>query len=110
MLGLELVEKFSRAESILSIIDKLGGDNMRFFSATAAKQRLAALLDAAQREPVVIRRHERDVAVLLSAEEYDRLRDLNAAEFQRFCDRVSDQAEARGMTETVLNELLADEG
>ena len=62
---------------------------MRYVSATDAKQRLAALLDAAQREPVVIRRHERDVAVILSAQEYDRLRGLNVAEFQRFCDRVA---------------------
>jgi antitoxin (DNA-binding transcriptional repressor) of toxin-antitoxin stability system len=29
---------------------------MRYVSATDAKQRLAALLDAAQREPVMIRR------------------------------------------------------
>ena len=43
---------------------------MRSVSATEAKQRLAALLDAAQREPVVIRRQNRDVAVIMSAEEY----------------------------------------
>ena len=70
---------------------------MRSVSATEAKQRLAALLDAAQREPVVIRRQNRDVAVIMSAEEYARIRDLNAAELQRFCDRVADQARARGL-------------
>jgi hypothetical protein len=36
--------------------------------------------------------------VILSAEDYDRLRALNADEFQRFCDRV-EQAAARGLTE-----------
>jgi len=82
---------------------------MRYVSATDAKQRLAALLDAAQREPVVIRRHERDVAVILSAEEYDRLRALNADAFQRFCDRVAEQAAARGLTEETLAEILADD-
>jgi len=83
---------------------------MRYVSATDAKQGLAALLDAAQREPVMIRRHDRDVAVLLSAQEYERLRDLNAAEFQRFCDRIASQAAERGMNAEVLNRLLADEG
>jgi len=83
---------------------------MRYVSATDAKQRLAALLDAAQREPVLIRRQNRDVAVLLSVEEYDRLRALNAEEFQRFCDRIAEQAVARGMTEEKLAEILADEG
>lgn len=82
---------------------------MRYVSATDAKQRLAALLDAAQREPVVIRRQKRDVAVLLSPEEYDRLRALNAAEFQRFCDRVAKNAAARGLTGKKLAKILADD-
>jgi len=82
---------------------------MRYVSATDAKQRLAALLDAAQREPVVIRRQNRDVAVLLSPQEYDRLRALNASEFQRFCDRVAEGTAARGLTQGKLAEILADE-
>jgi len=81
---------------------------MKSVSATEAKQRLAALLDAAQREPVVIRRQNRDVAVVMSAEEYDRMRGLHAEEFQRFCDRVGAQAKARGLTESKLKKLLKD--
>ena len=83
---------------------------MRYVSATDAKQRLAALLDAAQREPVMIQRQNRDVAVLLSPQEYDRLRALNTDEFQRFCDRIAERAAARGMSEEKLAEILADEG
>jgi len=88
-------------------LDKI--DIMRTVSATDAKQRLAALLDAAQREPVVIRRQNRDVAVIMSAEEYERMRDFNASEFQRFCDRISERAAARGLTEDKLAEILANE-
>ena len=83
---------------------------MRTVSATEAKQRLAALLDAAQREPVVIRRQNRDVAVVLSLPEYERLRALNIAEFQRFCDRIGERAAARGLSEDELAEILADGG
>ncbi|MGB8010893.1 MAG: type II toxin-antitoxin system Phd/YefM family antitoxin [Terriglobales bacterium] len=90
----------------LSILSKM--DIMQTVSATDAKQRLAALLDAAQREPVLIRRQNRDVAVIMSAEEYGRMRDLAAADFQRFCDRVAGQAKARGMTASVLRRLLKD--
>jgi antitoxin Phd len=82
---------------------------MRSVSATEAQQRLAALLDAAQREPVMIRRQNRDVAVLLSPQEYDRLRALNTDEFQRFCDRIGERSAARGMTEETLAEILVDE-
>lgn len=85
-------------------------DPMRYISATEAKQRLAALLDAAQSEPVVIRRQKRDVAVLLSVRDYERLRALNVEEFERFCDRIGERAAARGLTENTLADLLADEG
>jgi len=81
---------------------------MKSISATDAKQRLAALLDAAKHEPVVIRRHERDVAVLLSIDQYERMRGARIQEFQRFCDRVAEEAKARGMNETVLEEILRD--
>lgn len=82
---------------------------MRQISATDAKQRLAALLDAAQREPIVIRRQNRDVAVVLSPAEYDRLRGLNIAEFQQFCDQVGRKAVERGLTEKKLAALLAND-
>jgi antitoxin Phd len=82
---------------------------MRHISATDAKQRLAALLDAAQREPIVIRRQNRDIAVVLSPAEYDRLRGLNIAEFQEFCDRVGRKAVERGLTGKKLTALLADD-
>jgi prevent-host-death family protein len=51
------------------------GANMQAISATDAKLKLATLLNRAQREPVMIRRNDRDVAVMLSATEYNRLHD-----------------------------------
>lgn len=81
---------------------------MKRISATEAKQRFAALLDAAQREPVLIGRQNRDVAVILSKEEYEKIRGANVAELDRLCDRVSEQAAARGMTDEILADLVRD--
>lgn len=79
---------------------------MKTVSATDAKQRLAALLDAAQREPIRIRRQKRDVAVIMSTEEYDRIRGMHNDELDRLCERVSKQAAKRGLTDEILADLL----
>ncbi len=81
---------------------------MRTMSATEAKQNFAELIDAAQRGPVRIQRHDRDVAVLLSAEEYARLQQDRWAEFNRLSAAAGAQARANGLTEEKLAEILAD--
>ena len=82
---------------------------MRYVSATDAKQNFAATIDAAQRGPIVIRRQSRDVAVVISPQDYDRLRGIAVAEFQALCDRIGATAEARGLTEDRLDALLRDD-
>jgi prevent-host-death family protein len=81
---------------------------MQTISATEAKQKFAALLDTAQREPVRIQRHDRDIAVLVSAEDYARMTGNQWAEFNRLMDLASTEAEANGFTEKDLEEILAD--
>lgn len=79
---------------------------MRYVSSSDAQQRLAALIDTAQRGPVTIRRRNREVAVVMSPADYTRLTTTNVKEFQRLCDRVSRAVIARGMSEEVLSDLL----
>lgn len=82
---------------------------MRTVSASEAKQGLAQVIETAAHEPVVIQRQKRDVAVVLSMREYERLTRLNVTEFQRFCDGVGARAEAAGLTEDKLAQLLRDD-
>ncbi|MES2393610.1 MAG: type II toxin-antitoxin system prevent-host-death family antitoxin [Acidobacteriota bacterium] len=79
---------------------------MRYPASSDADPKLAALIDAAQQEPVFINRDQQEVAVLVSARDYDRLSGKAAREFNDFCDAIADRAAARGLTEEKLEELL----
>ncbi|WP_321897223.1 type II toxin-antitoxin system Phd/YefM family antitoxin [Burkholderia cepacia] len=83
---------------------------MRTMTASEARQGFAEIIESVRREPVVIQRQKRDVAVVMSMDEYERLANLNVAEFQRFSDRVGAKAKEAGMTEEVLQELLNSAG
>ena len=56
---------------------------MQTVSATYAKQNFAAILDLSQREPVMIQRHERNIAVMMSAVEYDRIQQIRIQKQRR---------------------------
>ncbi len=81
---------------------------MQIVSATEAKQSFGAVIDKAQREPVMIRKQNRDVAVIMSVEDYQRITRINIQEFQLFRDNIGKKAQKRGLTEDKLNELLSD--
>jgi prevent-host-death family protein len=82
---------------------------MKTIAATEAETRFGAVLDEAQRQPVIIRRQEEDVAVVLSISEYERLRAGNIRTFLDLRNAVAGQAAANGLTEERLADLLSDE-
>jgi prevent-host-death family protein len=83
---------------------------MKTIPATEAKNRFGAILDAAQREPIVIRRQDRDIAVVLSMADYERLRSANIRAFLDLRDEVAAEAAKAGLTEERLAELRSDDG
>jgi prevent-host-death family protein len=82
---------------------------MKTVPATEAKNRLGAILDDAQREPIVIRRQNRDIAVVLSVADYERLRSGNIQAFLDLRNQIAAEAATNGLTEKRLNELLAND-
>jgi prevent-host-death family protein len=82
---------------------------MKTVAATEVQNRLGAILDEAQREPIVIRRQDRDIAVVLSMADYERLQRGNIQAFLELRNEVAVEAAASGLSEARLNDLLVDD-
>jgi PHD/YefM family antitoxin component YafN of YafNO toxin-antitoxin module len=82
---------------------------MQIVSASETEQWFDELLKKAQHEPVHFRRGDEDVAILVSPSEYEKIRQWHVEELLRITTRSSAYAESQGMTEELLEELLADE-
>jgi len=82
---------------------------MKTVSASEAKQKFAALIDAAGRGVGRNPPSKTRCCWVLSIRENERLVRLNVSEFQEFCDKVGQGAKAAGLTEEMLGELLADD-
>ena len=80
---------------------------MKTLGASEAKNRFGELLDVARREPVQITKKGRNVAVVLSIEEFERLSDLED-ELLAFKAEKAQQEGFLGATESeaLLEELL----
>lgn len=82
---------------------------MLTMTANEAKTHFGQLLDKAQRQPVQVTRHDRVVGVMISAEDYEAMRRFYADRLITSMDTVAARAEAKGLTEERLAQLLADE-
>ena len=82
---------------------------MQVTTARDAKNRFGQLLDSAQRGPVGITKNGRVVTVMLSIEQYRRLRGAAWDRLTRAMDTTSAEAASTGLTDNTLEALLADE-
>ena len=82
---------------------------MKEVTAKEAKNRFGLLLDNAQRTPVRVTKNGRAVGVMMSMEQYDRLRGIAWERLLATMDQMGAEAEARGLTEVDLKALLANE-
>lgn len=82
---------------------------MREIAAREAKNRFGQLLDAAQSAPVRLTKKGRPVGVVMSMEQYQRLRGAAWARLIETMDRLGAEAAAHGLTDARLNALLNDD-
>ena len=81
---------------------------MRTMTEQEAREQFGAALEASRSGPVLIRKDQEDVAVLVSLRDFQRLRTIRADRFNALCDEVAARAAERGLTDEILEDLLRD--
>ncbi len=82
---------------------------MKEINARDAKNQFGQLLDWAQSEPVRVTKHGRAAGVLMSEEQYQRLRGAAWERLGETVKAIRGEAAGKGLTEKVLANLLKDE-
>ncbi len=82
---------------------------MLAFTANQAKTRFGEFLDQVQREPVQVVKRDRVVGVMVSAQDYEAMRNFYANRLQSTLAHNAADASAQGLTEEEVQRLLADE-
>ena len=82
---------------------------MRTIPAREAKNQFGQFLDEAQRGPVQVTKKGRPVGVMLSLDQYERLRGAAWERLAASMDAAGAEAERNGLTDETLDVLLADE-
>ena len=82
---------------------------MRTVTANEAKTQFGQFIDWAQREPVRVMRRDRVVGVMVSAEDYEAMRQFYANRLQHSLAASAAQAEQAGLSPAELENLLRDE-
>jgi len=91
--------------------DGVGGYSavVRRIAARDARNAFGHLLDASQSAPVLVTRKDRPVSVMMSVEQYERLRGAAWERLTRTMDALGEDGAASGLTESELSALLADQ-
>ena len=78
-------------------------------SSREAQNHFGALLDRAQRAPVIVKRHNRDCVAVISMQDFAQWQALKTKNFMALRDDFSEKAAERGLTPEILDNILASD-
>jgi len=75
-------------------------------SSTQARQNFGEFLDKGSRHPIIITRQNRQIGAFVPMEDLEKIRRCRVAELSDAAHAASAEAQAKGLTEEILNEIL----
>ena len=82
---------------------------MKAMTATEVRQNFGQFLDFGIQEPVVIKRHERELGIFLPMPLYRNLLSAQNRKITDSMDKIQSEARKSGLAEADLESILADE-
>ncbi len=83
-------------------------DSMITMTSSEVRQNFGEFLEKGSREPVIIKRQNREIGAFVPIEDYKKLRQLRMEELDHAVAALSDEAKANGLTEALLNDILSE--
>jgi PHD/YefM family antitoxin component YafN of YafNO toxin-antitoxin module len=77
-------------------------------SSTEARKNFGAFLDQGSREPIIVKRQNREVGAFVPMGDLAKLRKLRLEELDSAAQTASEEAASNGLTEEILNQILAE--
>lgn len=83
-------------------------DIMITMSSTEARTKFGEFLDKGSHEPIIVKRQNRAVGAFIPMRDLEKLRQIRLQELDQSAKDLSKKAAANGLTEDVLNQILAE--
>jgi PHD/YefM family antitoxin component YafN of YafNO toxin-antitoxin module len=77
-------------------------------SSTEARTKFGEFLDKGSREPIIVKRQNRAVGAFIPMRDLEKLRQIRLQELDQSAKDLSKEAAENGLTEDVLNQILAE--
>ena len=79
---------------------------MRQVSASEVRKDFARIMDTAQKEAIVVRKHDRDYVAIVSMEDYEELIRLKNQRLKKLAKEIGQEAKEKGLTPEILQDIL----
>ena len=108
-----IMVKLNYVYKYMKVLDERRGRRIRGNVKTVATNRVASgwkrLAKDAQAQPIRVSGGDSPEVVVMSAAKYDAMREVTRQRFFESIDRMRAEAKANGLTDEILEDLLADE-
>ncbi|MEB3227119.1 MAG: type II toxin-antitoxin system Phd/YefM family antitoxin [Synechocystis sp.] len=79
---------------------------MQQILATDVQKDFMLVMNQAQQEPIIVRENDRNYVAIISMEDYEELVRLKNRRLKRLSEDLAQEAESKGLTVEILNEIL----